>query len=93
MSVLLKQSISNKLFHHGNKLRLLPFDSSKVLDALLNEAFMVATHKGNRELTKERFFKIFQEETTQRVSTQHLRHLQMQATQATMLDSTNGSTY
>ena len=86
-----EQSISNKLFHHGNKLRLLPFDSSKVLDALLNEAFMVATHKGNRELTKERFFKIFQEETTQRVSTQHLRHLQMQATQATMLDSTNAA--
>ena len=76
-----KQSISDKLVRHGNKLGLLPFDASKVLDALLNEAFKVATHKGNRKLTKERFFKIFQEETTERVSTQHLRHLQMLATQ------------
>ncbi len=86
-----EQSISDKLFHHGNKLGLLPFDSSKVLDALLHEAFTVATQKGNRELTKKRFSEIFQEETTQRVSTQHLRHLQMQATQATMLASANAT--
>ena len=77
-----KQSISDKLVRHSNALGLLPFDASKVLDALINEAFTVATHKGNRKLTKERFFKIFQDEATERVSTQHLRHLQMLATQA-----------
>lgn len=87
----IKKSISGKLFHHGNKLGLLPFDSNKVLDALLNEAFTMATHGGNRELTKECFHNIIAEETTQRVSTQHLRHLQMQATQATMSDSANAT--
>ena len=82
-----KQSISDKLVRHGNELGLLPFDASKVLDALLNEVFLVATHKENRKLTKEHFFEIFQEETTQRVSTQHLRHLQMLATQAARDDT------
>ena len=84
-----EQSINDKLLRHANKLRLLPFDASKVLDTLLNEAFTVATHKENRKLTKERFFEIFQEETTQRVSTQHLRHLQMLATQAARDDTTS----
>ncbi len=83
--------ISNKLINHGNKLGLLPSDVSKVLNALLNEAFAVATHKENRELNKTRFFEIFEEQTTQRVSTQHLRHLQMQATQATSLDTANAA--
>ncbi len=77
-----KQSISDKLVRHGNELGLLPFDASKVLDALLNKAFTIAADKENRKLTKEHFFEIFQEETTQRISTQHLRHLQMLATQA-----------
>ena len=86
-----EQSISEKLLLHGNKLGLLPFDASKVIDALLNEAFTVATDKENRELNKTRFFEIFEEQTTQRVSTQHLRHLQMQATQATSLDTANAA--
>ena len=86
-----KQSISDKLVRHDNELGLLPFDANKVLDALLNEAFTVATHKGNRKLTKERFFKIFQEETTERVSTQHLRHLQMLATQAARGDTASAA--
>ena len=86
-----EQSIREKLLLHGNKLRLLPFDASKVINALLNEAFTVATHKQNRELNKTRFFEIFEEQTTQRVSTQHLRHLQMQATQATGLDTANAA--
>ena len=88
-----EQSISDKLVRHGNELGLLPFDVSKVLDALLNEAFTIATDKENRKLTKEHFFETFQEETTQRVSTQHLRHLQMLATQAAWDDTASaGST-
>ena len=86
-----KQLISDKLVRHGNELGLLPFDTSEVLDALLNEAFTVATHKENRKLTKERFFKIFQEKATERVSTQHLRHLQMLATQAATGDTASAA--
>ena len=84
-----EQFINDKLIHHGNELGLLPSDSSKVLDALLKEALTVATQKENSELTKARFLEIFEEETTQKVSIQHLRHLQMQATRAAMLDSAN----
>ena len=86
-----QQSISDKLDHHGNELGLLPFDASKVLDALLNEVFTVATHKENRKLTKKRFFKIFQEKATERVSTQYLRHLQMLATQAARGDTASAA--
>ena len=86
-AITIEQSISEKVILQGNELGLLPFDSNKVFDALLNEAFTVATHGGNRELTKRRFLKIFEEETTQRVSTQHLRHLQMLATQAARDDT------
>ena len=69
--------------------RIAPSYAKKVVDHLLKEALTVATQKENRELTKARFLEIFEEETTQRVPTQHLRHLQMQAIQATMLDSAN----
>ena len=86
-----KKYMSDKLVNHGNKLGLLPSDISKVLNALLNEAFAVATHRENRELTKARFFEIFEAETTQRVSTQHLRHLQRQATLAAELDTVSAA--
>ena len=82
-----KKYISDKLVNHGTKLGFLPSDVSKVLNALLNEAFAIATHKENRELTKARFFEIFEAETTQRVPTQYLRYLQRQATLAAALDT------
>ena len=82
-----EKDISDKLGNHGNKLGLLPSDVSEVLNALLNKAFAIATQAENRELTKGLFFEIFEAGTTQRVPTQHLRHLQRQATQAVALDT------
>ena len=86
-----EQSISEKLITHGHEYKIAPSYAKKVVDHLLKEALTVATQKENRELTKARFLEIFEEQTTQRVSTQHLRHLQMQAIQATMLDSANAA--
>ncbi len=82
-----EQSISEKLVNHGHEYKISPSYAKKVRDALLNEAFAVATRKENRELTKARFLDLFEKETTQRVSTQHLRHLQMLATQAARGDT------
>ena len=81
-----EQNINRKLISHGNQLGFLPSEARKALNALLKEAFMVATRKENRRLTKARFYEIFEEQTTQAVPTQHLRHLQRQATLAAALD-------
>ena len=86
-----EQSISEKLITHGHEYKIASSYAKKVVDHLLKEALTVATQKGNRELTKARFLEIFEEETTQRVPTQHLRHLQMQAIQATIPDSANAA--
>ena len=77
-----KQSINENLVLHGNRQPILvpPSDAKKVVDHLLKEALIVATQKENRVLTKVRFFEIFEEQTTQRISTQHLQHLQSQVT-------------
>ena len=84
-----EQSISDKLVLHGDRYDISSSDAKKVVDRLLKEALTVATHKENRILTKTRFFEIFEAETTQRVPTQYLRHLQMLETQATALDNAN----
>ena len=73
-----EQSINDKLVLHGNHLGFLPSEANKVIDPLIQEAWKVATQKVNRVLTKVRFLEIFEERTTQNVSTQYLRHLQMQ---------------
>ncbi len=73
-----EQSINEKLVLHGHQLGFLPTESKKVFDSLINEAWQVATQRENRVLTKVRFLEIFEEQTTQSVSTQYLRHLQMQ---------------
>ena len=75
-----EQSISDKLVLHGNQHGILPSEAKKVIGPLIKEAWRVATQKENRLLTKVRFLEIFEEQTTQSVSTQHLRHLQMQTT-------------
>ena len=75
-----EQSINHKLVLHGNQLGFLPSESKKVVGPLINEAWKVATQKENRMLTKVHFLEIFEEQTTQSVSTSHLRHLLMQAT-------------
>ena len=76
-----EQSINDKLVTHGNRqsIPVPPSDAKKVIDRLLKEALTVSTHKENRVLTKVRFLEIFEEQTTQMVSTQHLQHLQMLA--------------
>ena len=74
-----EQSISEKLVHHGDRHGISPSDAKKVVEHLLKEALTVATQKEIRELTRARFLEIFEEQTTQSVSTQYLRHLQMQA--------------
>ena len=64
-------SIRSKLIHHGDRCHIWPSDAEKVVDALLKEALMVATQKENRELTRVRFLKIFEEKMTVRTPIQH----------------------
>ena len=77
-----EQSINDKLVLHGNRqpIPVPPSDSKKVVDSLLKEALTVATEERNRFLTKVRFLKIFEEQTTQRIPTHHLHRLQSQTT-------------
>ena len=82
-----EQSINEKLVVHGNQLGLLPSEAEKVVAPLINEAWRVATQKENRELTKRRFCKIFEEETTLRVPIQRWRRLEMLETQTNILDT------
>ena len=88
-----ERSINDKLVLHGNRqpIPIPPSDAKKVVDRLLKEALAVATQGENRELTKVRFLEIFEEQTTQRVPTQYLQHLQMLATQAKALDNANAA--
>ncbi|RKU12723.1 hypothetical protein C6501_10605 [Candidatus Poribacteria bacterium] len=76
-----EQSIDNRLILHGNRqpIPVPPSDAKKVVDHLLKEALIVATKEKTRVLTKVRFLEIFEEQTTQRIPTQHLQHLQSQA--------------
>ena len=74
-----EESIIEKLLHHGERHGISPSEASKVVDCLLKVAVTVASQKENRELTRARFLEIFEGKTTQNVSTQYLRHLQMQA--------------
>ena len=82
-----EKSISDKLIYHGDRHGISPSDACSVVDHLLKEALTVATQRENRVLTKVRFLEIFEEQTTQRVPNQYLRHLQMQATQSEILDT------
>ena len=75
-----EKSIEDKLVLHGHECGILPSDASQVVNRLLTEAWEVATQKENRELTKVRFLRIFEEQTHQVISNQHLRYLQMRAT-------------
>ena len=77
-----EKSISDKLVLHGHGYGIFPSEANKVVDSLLAEAWRVATQKENRELTRVRFLEIFEAQTTQRISTPHLQHLQMLATMA-----------
>ena len=75
-----EKSIEDKLVLHGHECGILPSDASQVVNRLLTEAWEVATQKENRELTKVHFLRIFEEQTHQVISNQHLRYLQMRAT-------------
>ena len=87
----IEQEISEKLINHGKENKISPFYAKKIFAPLLTEALAVATRKDNRKLTKARFLEIFEEQTTERVSTQHLRHLQMLATQAARGDTASAA--
>ena len=73
-----EKSIREKLVLHGNRqnIPIPPSDAEKVVDHLLEEALMVATQKENRELTKARFIKIFDEKTAHRVPNQQWQQYQ-----------------
>ena len=75
-----EKSIRDKLIYHGDRSNIPPSYSSEVVDHLLREAFVVATQRENRELTRARFLEIFEEKTTQRVPIQHLRYMQVPST-------------
>ena len=75
-----EKAISEKLILHGDRYNVSPSYSSKVVDHLLKEAFIVATQGKNRELTRARFLEIFEEKTTQRVPIQDLKYMQIQST-------------
>ena len=79
----IKQSITEKLVNYGHEYKILPSYAKNVLDALLDEAFAIATHKENRKLTKARFREIFEEKTTVRVPSQ--LYIQEQQSPASML--------
>ena len=54
-----EESIKAKLILHGDRFHIPPSDSEKVVDALLTEAWKVATQEENRVLTRVRFLEIF----------------------------------
>ena len=85
-----ERSIREKLVLHGNRqiIPIPPSHAEKVVDHLLEEALMVATQKDNRELTRRRFLEIFEEQTTQRISTPYLQRLQMLATMVNPFEAT-----
>ena len=64
-----ERSINDKLVIHGDRqsIPVPPSDTKKVVDRLLREALTVSMHKENRVLTKVRFLKIFEEQTTRRI--------------------------
>ncbi len=68
----IEQSINEKLINHGHRYKVQASYAKNVREALLNEAFRVATHPDpeNRELTKARFREFFEEKTTIRVPIQ-----------------------
>ena len=72
----IEQSINEKLINHGHKYQIQASYAKNVREALLNEAFKVATHPENRELTQARFLEFFEEKTTMRVPIQ--QHVQAQ---------------
>ncbi len=76
-----EQSVNDRLVLHGNRqpIPIPPSDAKKAVDHLLKEALIVATKEETRVLTKVRFLEIFEEQTTQRIPTQHLHRLQSQA--------------
>ena len=57
----IEQSINEKLINHGHEYKIQASNAKNVREALLNEAFTVATHPENRELTKARFLELFEE--------------------------------
>ena len=79
----IEQSINEKLINHGHRYKVQASYAKNVREALLNEAFRVATHPENRELTRARFLEFFEEKTTVRVPIQ--RHIQEQQSPASML--------
>ena len=68
-----EKSIKAKLILHGERYHIWPSDAERVVDALLTEAWKVATQKEKRELTRVHFLKIFEEKTTVRTPIQHTR--------------------
>ena len=81
-----EQSIKDKLVVYGFQLmRLCPSDAEKVAAPLVDEAWRVATLKEHRELTKAGFLRILEKATTQTVTNQRLRDLEMLESKVTTL--------
>lgn len=78
-----EKSIKAKLILHGDRYHIPPSDSEKVVDALLTEAWRVATQKENRVLTRVRFLEIFWVQVTKTISAQQWRHYQQMLAAAT----------
>ncbi len=89
-AIYIEKTINDKLVLHGNRqsIPIPPSAAKETLNRLLKEALVVATQEENRALTKVRFLEIFEAQTTQRVSTQHLQRLQMQAIKMGDVDPT-----
>ncbi len=65
-----EEEINEKLIYHGEENKIKASYAKKVFAPLLTKAFVVATQKQNRKLTKASFLEIFEEQTTVRVPIQ-----------------------
>ena len=75
----IEQYINEKLINHGYEYKIQASYAKNVREPLLNEAFRVATHPENRELTKARFLEFFEEKTTIRIPIQQYTQVQQPA--------------
>jgi hypothetical protein len=76
-----EEAIQRKLILHGDKSRLPPSESKKVISRLLKETLLVATKKNNRYLDRASFLEIFESETTEQVPHQEINALRSLAAQ------------
>lgn len=74
-SEFIEEAVKNKLIIHGSKAGTQPTDSAKVSSRLFKVIASVASKKSQRCLTIVDFYKIFEEETTQPITSANLNSL------------------